>query len=385
VFLSAKTWSLTGDAGFGKVLDSGCVRLVGIEAPPPPRPLASPTLGPEARGALPSFIPAAIRTWLEAGATSRAARGCFDFEALAPIWLKNIEGPGPVFRPLGESLPSGGPGPPSAGPPSLASCPTGSKPWQRASADSWSSSRTSRGRRLHRGPPWQRASADSWSSRASPGSASLNSWRFWSPGPPSAGSPRWPAGSTASPPRASRLEGGQRHRPPLRRPAAPGRLPDPGRARSVARAPRLARASRTDPPRGARARPLLPVPPRRHPRGRLRLDAVRPEEADPPGRRRVVRARPGQRAGDFLSQARRSLGPGRRRRPRDRLPGEGGRAGAEGGAYREAIDFQTEAPATAKLPVAVVNPRQVRDLAKPMGTLAKIDAIDANSPPWNPS
>jgi transposase len=33
--------------------------------------------------------------------------------------------------------------------------------------------------------------------------------------------------------------------------------------------------------------------------------------------------------------------------------------------------------AAAKLPVAVVNPRQVRDLAKAMGTLAKTDAIDA--------
>ena len=50
MFLSAKTWSLTGDAGFGKVLDSGCLRLVGI----------------------------------------------VDFEALAPIRLKNIEGPGPA-------------------------------------------------------------------------------------------------------------------------------------------------------------------------------------------------------------------------------------------------------------------------------------------------
>lgn len=35
------------------------------------------------------------------------------------------------------------------------------------------------------------------------------------------------------------------------------------------------------------------------------------------------------------------------------------------------------APAAAKLPVAVVNPRQVRDLARAMGTLAKTDAIDA--------
>ena len=33
--------------------------------------------------------------------------------------------------------------------------------------------------------------------------------------------------------------------------------------------------------------------------------------------------------------------------------------------------------AAAKVPVAVVNPRQVRDLAKAMGTLAKTDAIDA--------
>jgi transposase len=33
--------------------------------------------------------------------------------------------------------------------------------------------------------------------------------------------------------------------------------------------------------------------------------------------------------------------------------------------------------AAAKLPVAVVNPRQVRDFAKAMGTLAKTDAIDA--------
>jgi transposase len=33
--------------------------------------------------------------------------------------------------------------------------------------------------------------------------------------------------------------------------------------------------------------------------------------------------------------------------------------------------------AAAKIPVAVVNPRQVRDLAKAMGTLAKTDAIDA--------
>ena len=45
-------------------------------------------------------------------------------------------------------------------------------------------------------------------------------------------------------------------------------------------------------------------------------------------------------------------------------------------------NFQLElsvALAAAKLPMAVVNPRQVRDFAKALGMLAKTDAIDARA------
>ena len=67
VIVSAEAWGLIH--GSGQVVDAGYVRLEGVESPPPPRPLDSPVLGPEARGLLLSYIPGAIRSRLEAGQT----------------------------------------------------------------------------------------------------------------------------------------------------------------------------------------------------------------------------------------------------------------------------------------------------------------------------
>ncbi|WP_435010346.1 AAA family ATPase [Tundrisphaera lichenicola] len=68
VVLSPEAWELVQGVAFGKPLEQGCMRLTGLEAPPP-RPLVPPMLGPESRSSLQSFIPGAIRTRLEAGQT----------------------------------------------------------------------------------------------------------------------------------------------------------------------------------------------------------------------------------------------------------------------------------------------------------------------------
>ena len=114
------------------------------------------------------------------------------------------------------------------------------------------------------------------------------------------------------------------------------RLPEP---------PRLALPARADPARGARARPGLHLPARDHPRGRLRPDAVRPAEAAPPRRRRVVRADPAERP-------RRPIYPllahhwgraGDDARAIDYLEKAASRPSA-GGAYQEAVGFLDRGP-----------------------------------------